>query len=330
MSRISLIVPVYNGAAHLRDMADSALKQDWPDYQIIFSDDGSTDETAAILRELSARDRRVVVVSGENQGVSAARNRALKLANGDYIGFADADDQLEPGYLRTLANALEESGADVACCGFIRRYEASGKSERMPTGFSEVEITDRSGALIRFLRPDGYTTVLWNKLFRRQALTGASGEMISFDEDLHIVEDGEYLFRSGIQSAVFLPQPLYRYAVRAGGAMYSGAVTERRRTELAARKKIVALSESGSPQVLALAKMKYQKGVRDFLFHAVIGGNGKAVRDLRSELRVYRWELFHSPALSRKEKIKYHIYRPMIQFNLRRTGAFLMDKLSGH
>lgn len=329
MKRISLIIPVYNGERYLPQMASSVLEQDWPDMQIIFSDDGSTDATGEILAGL-ASDGRVTVVTGPNGGVSAARNRALELADGDYIGFADADDLLEPGYLRILAEALEQSGADMACCGFTRVYERTGKAERLPTGFFQWETTDRNGALERLLRPDGYTTVLWNKLLRRQALKGPDGRLLRFDEKLHIVEDGEYLFRSGVQSAVFLPQPLYRYTVRSSGAMYAGRVTDRKLTELDARKKIVVLSENASPMVRDLARMKYQKGVRDFMFHAVICGDGKTVRHLRSQLGTYSRELFRSPALSKKEKLKYHIYRPLIQLNLRHVGAFLMDKLSGH
>lgn len=330
MSRISLIVPVYNGEKYLAQMAASALAQDWENLQLIFSDDGSTDGSAAILAELAARDSRVMVVLEENRGVSAARNRALVLADGDYIGFADADDLLEPGYLRTLAEALEETGADMACCGFTRIYEKTGRADHLPMGFDRRETVDRDGMMERLLRPDGYTTVVWNKLFRRRALTGPDGRLLRFDETLHIVEDGEYIFRSGVRTAVFFPEPLYRYAVRGSGAMYAGRVTDRKLTELKARERIVALTADASPEVQSLAKMKYQKGVRDLMFHAVISGDGRAVRQLRPQLGVYARELFQSPALSKKEKLKYHVYRPLIQLNLRHVGAFLMEKLSGH
>ena len=179
------------------------------------------------------------------------------------------------------------------------------------------------------LRPDGYITVVWNKLFRREALLQPDGSFLPFDETLHIVEDGEFLFRSNVQRAVFTPEPLYHYTVRTRGAMY-GTLTARKRTELTARKKIVALCADAAPDVRALAEMKYQKGVRDLLFHAVIGGQGEEIRDLLPELSVYQDALFSSPALSKKETLKYHIYRPIIQLNLQHLGAFLMKHLSGH
>lgn len=310
-------------------MTQSLLEQDYPALQVIFSDDGSRDGSLAFLESLSGRSR-VTVLSGENGGVSTARNRALAAATGDYIAFADGDDLLEPGYFSTLASALEESNTDMACCGYTRIYESSGKEETLPTGAYTKQTVDRDGMERLLLRPDGYTLVLWNKLFRREALLGPEGTLQTFDESLHIVEDGEYIFRSGVRSAVFLPDPLYRYFVRSSGAMYARTVSPRKLTELPARRKIVALTKQSSPEVRALARMKYQKSVRDLMFHAVIAGQGEAVMHLRPELSTYKKELFQSPALSGKEKLKYHIYRPMIQLNLRHLGAFLMDKLSGH
>ena len=329
MARISIIIPVYNAESCLRPLAESLLGQDWEDLQLLFSDDGSTDGSLGILTELAEKDPRVRVILGENGGVSAARNRALREANGDYIGFADADDAAEPGYLRTLAGALEKTGADMACCGFSRHYVKSGASDGLPAAGHKREITDREGMVRLLLRPDGYTTVMWNKLFRRRALTDDRGELLRFDESLHIVEDGEYILRAKIRKAVFLPDRLYRYYVRESGAMY-GAVTDRKLTELRARMMIVAATENMAPDVAALARMKYQKGVRDLMFHGVIGGQARAVRPLRRELGVFAKDLFASPALGRKEKLKYHVYRPIITLELRRTGAFLMKHLSGH
>lgn len=330
MSRISLIVPVYNGEKFLKRMAESVLAQEVSALQVIFSDDGSTDGTASILAELAARDARVTVISEKNGGVSAARNRALSIADGDYIGFADSDDLLEPGYFSTLVSALEASGADMACCGYTRIYEKTGKAEYLPLGEHTGEVTDRDGMERLLLRPDGYTLVLWNKLFRREALQNPDGTLMRFDETLHIAEDGEYIFRSGVRSAVFLPKPLYRYFVRSSGAMYTETFSEKRLTELTARRKIVEYTQSSAPDVAALAKMKYQKSVRDTMFHAAIAGQSRAVASWRRELSVYTRELFKSPALSNKEKLKYHVYRPIICLNLRRLGAFLMDKLGGH
>ncbi len=329
MSKVSLVVPVYNAGAFLTPLVRSVLTQDYKNFQLILSDDGSTDATPELMQSLAREDSRITLVSGPNGGVSSARNRGLSAATGDYIGFLDADDEVAPNYLSTLVSLLEGHNADCACCGFSRLYEFSGVKDRMPPRDSGIIDTDRDGFFRLLLRPDGYTTVVWNKLFRRKALLQSDGSFLPFDETLHIVEDGEFLFRCGVARAVFTPQPLYHYTVRTSGAMY-GRLTPRKRTELTARKKIVALCAGAAPDVRALAEMKYQKGVRDLLFHAVIGGQGKEIRDLLPELRIYQNALFGSPALSKKEKLKYHIYRPIIQLNLQHLGAFLMKHLSGH
>ena len=329
MKKISLIIPVYNSEAYLPQMVRAVLDQNWENLQLVFCDDGSSDGSLSFLERLAAEDSRVTLVTKENGGVSSARNLALQAARGDYIGFADADDIPEPEYLATLAGLLEAHGADVACCGFTRIYESSGTVDHMPKKTSPVTETDREGFRALLLHPEGYTTVMWNKLFRREVLMDASGAFLPFDEGLHIVEDGEYLFRLPIQKAVFTSRPLYRYFVRSSGAMY-GSINPRKLTELEARKKIVAHCRDGSEEVLLLAKMKYQKGVRDLLFHGLMGGQGKQLRHLRREMNTFRRELFSSPAVSKKEKLKYMIYRPLICLNLGRLGRFLMNQLSGH
>lgn len=327
MKKISLIVPVYNGEKYLAEMAQSVLSQSYENLEIIFSDDGSQDGSLSILESL--QDPRVKVVTGENRGVSTARNRALQLATGDYIGFADSDDLLEPRYLRTLVNLLETHQADVACCGFTRLYVTSGKQDRMPPKTGPVQVTDGGEFRKNLLRPDGYTTVMWNKLFRRQVLLDDTGAFVQFDENLHIVEDGEFIFRLPIKRAVFTPQSYYRYFVRTSGAMY-GSFNARKATELQARKKIVELCRNDSRELQDLAKMKYQKGVRDLLFHAVLSGQGRDTKPLRKELKTFRRELYRSPYLSPKEKIKYFAYVPLIFLNAKGLGRLLMTKLSGH
>ena len=329
MKRVSLIIPVYNAEKWLPAFFEALDTQDWENLQILFSEDHSEDGSLALLRAYAAREPRATVITGDNLGVSKARNRALELADGDYIGFLDADDTPEPEYLSRLVSALEETGADMACCGFTRIYASSGRSDGLPRKNARRQVTDRDGMARLVLRPDGYTTVVWNKLFRREAITAPDGSLNRFDETLHIVEDGDFIFRSRVESAVFLPERLYRYYVRTSGAMY-GAVTDRKLTEPEARRKIARAAETMAPDVRDLARMKYQKGIRDLMLHAVISGEGNKVRYLMPELKTYRRELFASPALSRKDKLKYRVYVPVIVLNLRRTGAFLMARLSGH
>ncbi len=126
--KVSLIIPVYNTVNYLRRCLESAVSQTYKNMEIICVDDGSTDGSEKIVDEFAARDRRVVVVHQVNRGESHARNTGLRIASGDYIGFMDCDDWIEPDMYETLVRALEEAEADMAIAGFYREFEEAGKS----------------------------------------------------------------------------------------------------------------------------------------------------------------------------------------------------------
>ena len=105
-TRFSIIIPVYNVAPYLRECLDSVLAQTFADWEAICVDDGSTDGSGAILDEYAAKDSRFRVIHQRNAGVSAARNEALKKAQGEYIAFVDADDAVVPSWLQYASNLL--------------------------------------------------------------------------------------------------------------------------------------------------------------------------------------------------------------------------------
>lgn len=111
----SIIIPVYNVAPYLRECLDSVLAQTFTDWEAICVDDGSTDGSGAILDEYAARDPRFRVIHQTNAGVSAARNRALDVAKGEWVWFVDSDDSIKPHALETFAKI--ENKADITYFG---------------------------------------------------------------------------------------------------------------------------------------------------------------------------------------------------------------------
>lgn len=108
--RISVIVPVYNTVDYLERCVDSIRRQTWRNLEIILVDDGSTDNSGALAEKIALEDKRVRVFHKENGGSSSARNLGISQAKGDYIGFVDSDDYIEPEmYERLLAAALSEN-----------------------------------------------------------------------------------------------------------------------------------------------------------------------------------------------------------------------------
>jgi glycosyltransferase involved in cell wall biosynthesis len=170
MLRVSVIIPVYNSQEYLAECLDTLLSQTMQDIEVLCVDDGSTDGSADILAEYSARDARVRVFAQPNAGAGAARNRALGEATGEFLFFADADDFFEMTMLEDAYRACTRDDADVGV--FRVRYHETdtGKvrpadellkmdlvPERMP--FSRAEMPDH---ILEFTAP-----APWNKLFRR-------------------------------------------------------------------------------------------------------------------------------------------------------------------
>ena len=113
---ISVIVPVYNVEPYLRKCLDSILAQTYRNLEILVIDDGSTDGSGRICDEYAGRDERIKVFHTENHGLSCARNLGLDNANGEWIGFVDSDDWIEPDMYEVLLPwAGKTATADVEC-----------------------------------------------------------------------------------------------------------------------------------------------------------------------------------------------------------------------
>lgn len=114
---VTIVMPCYNGAASLRATLESVLAQSFADFEVVFVDDGSTDGSATVAS--AAGGPRLRVVRQRNSGVSAARNRGLAEARGEFVAFLDADDTWDPTFLEKVVAALRaRSDAALAYCGW--------------------------------------------------------------------------------------------------------------------------------------------------------------------------------------------------------------------
>ena len=111
--KISVIVPVYNVENYLAECLDSVINQSLREIEIICVNDGSTDGSLKILEEYAEKDKRIAVISQENQMLGAARNNALKIASGDYIQFLDSDDYLDLNTCENLYRKCKSLNLDM-------------------------------------------------------------------------------------------------------------------------------------------------------------------------------------------------------------------------
>ena len=162
--KISVIVPVYKMEEFLPRCLESLLAQTYRALEIILVDDGSPDGCGRICDEYAARDSRIRVIHAENGGAYAARNLALDIAEGEYIGFVDADDWLHPTMYRTLLELAEEHGADIAQCEMKNEgHYAQTRSQK--TGGVAVYHRDR---LTEEMFRERIGHALINKIFRAE------------------------------------------------------------------------------------------------------------------------------------------------------------------
>ena len=214
MKVISAVVPCYNSAAYM-EKAINSLLTGGDEMEIIIVDDGSSDGSREVLTEFAARDGRVKPVFKENGGVTSARLRGVLESSGDWVGFVDGDDEIEPDmYERLLANA-GQYGADISHCGYqmafadgrVHFFHNSGVIRQQST---ETAIRDLlEGSLVE--------PGLCNKLYRRQLFWGLAEKMdfsIRINEDLLM---NYYLF-SAAEKTVFEDWCPYHYIVRGSSA----------------------------------------------------------------------------------------------------------------
>ena len=115
---LSLLIPIYNVERYLRECLDSALAQTLEDIEIVCINDGSTDNSPAIIREYMERDARVKMIDKANSGYGDSMNRGLEMAHGKYVGILESDDFMAPDALEKLVGAAERFGADFAKANF--------------------------------------------------------------------------------------------------------------------------------------------------------------------------------------------------------------------
>ncbi len=125
MSRISIIIPIYNVEKYLPRCLDSVLNQTFKDWQAILVDDGSTDKSGKIADKYARHDKRFVVVHKENSGVSDTRNYGVKKARSEYLMFLDADDVLHPQTIEIAYKFATENNADIVSFKYDKKlYDA--------------------------------------------------------------------------------------------------------------------------------------------------------------------------------------------------------------
>lgn len=181
---VSIIVPVYKAVDYLDRCIASLSRQTYPTIEIILVDDASPDESGAYCDFWASLDERIHVLhQSTNQGVSAARNRALAVAEGTYVCFVDSDDWCEPDYIEHFVENMISRHADLACCGYfsdgllIKATNNKPLSRHLTQGEMLQDVIKPGGDIRGFL---------WNKCYSRAIIVE---NQLQFDTSLSVMED---------------------------------------------------------------------------------------------------------------------------------------------
>ena len=230
---VSIILPVYNAQSHLARCVGSICAQTYRNIEIVILNDGSKDQSLPVCEEFRQKDPRILLVDKANSGVSDTRNLGLKLASGKYVEFVDSDDYLDPDFTEHLVAAAEENEADFVIAPYKMVIPAgASKPEQVldkiqdelgvmsvarppevrEYGFLPAGVYDKDTFALRLMdKPASYFySVLWNKLYRRDILTGND---IQFVSEMRWAEDLVFNLRY-IQYAerfVAIDKPGYYY-----------------------------------------------------------------------------------------------------------------------
>lgn len=175
--KVSVIIPVYNSKKYIKGCLDSVLAQSMRDIEVVVVDDGSTDGSWDILQKYAFRDVRVIPIRQKNLGVSAARNTGLRRAAGEYVGFVDSDDHVDPGYFESLYQTAIKEDADIVT-GYVSIDDE--KRQHFYNYTSKRMVMKNKNLLMG---------VVWANIYKRITLETHN---VLFPEDLRTAEDNVF------------------------------------------------------------------------------------------------------------------------------------------
>ena len=208
---VSIIIPAYNVDEYLEECVQSLLCQTYTNYEIIIIDDGSTDRTYTIGKQLASENTKIKLFHQENQGVSMARNIGMQRANGEYYIFVDADDVVMPRYIEILVACTQK--ANMGIIGYtLERERLATEVNLNPAYESAADITEN---ILCGTNYDGY---LWNKIFQR---TMIKKYKLEFRSNIVVWEDMLFVleYLQNCNKIAVSDAKLYYYRYREGSAV---------------------------------------------------------------------------------------------------------------
>lgn len=276
--RLSIVIPVYNLENYIAETLDSCLAQDIlpEEYEIICIDDGSKDNSLAVLNHYAQTHSNIIVHTKENGGVSSARNKGIELAQGQYIWFVDGDDLIAENALGTLLRYAEDTSVDLFKFNSCHTTERTVCTAKLALP-SICDVPDEIPAFMT--AKGGIGGGVWCQLFRRELLMQHN---LRFSEHIHYSEDILFSYRASLYSkrAAKTDSVLYYYYQRPNSALHNYNYKKHADSmHLLAREYYNMTQEYHTESVLKVLKGKIANSIKAMIFSLIQEGDPKLLRD---------------------------------------------------
>lgn len=226
--KISIIVPIYNTEKYLSKCLNSIIAQTLKEIEIICIDDGSNDNSLTVIQEYARIDKRIKIITQNNQKQGTARNKGIESARGEYIGFVDSDDYIQEDFFEKLYSIAKSYGADISCASIIRKRDNSQKYRLKYNNTYVVKDINEKLKICTSISGD-YSWNVWNKIYRKDFLLSNN---IYFEENVYF-EDVNFTIKAIHLSncIVTVPNTYYYYYARFN-SIVKGQQNDKKRQDL--------------------------------------------------------------------------------------------------
>lgn len=216
--KISIIMPVYNSEKVITRAITSILNQTYKNFELIIVNDGSTDSTGEICKQIAEENNKIIYIEIENNGVSNARNTGMKKATGNYVMFIDNDDEYYENTVESVVDTLKNNpDLDLVVFSYDRIHISNNRTKQMRLS-EGVNINDGKdkNIFIEKLQKECLFNQIWNKAFRRELLFN---NKVEFDTNISSGEDYKFniKFIDVVNNATYIDEILYKYYSGEGG-----------------------------------------------------------------------------------------------------------------
>ena len=214
--QVSIIIPFYNAANYLHLPINSLKNQTCTDFEVILVNDGSTDNSCNVAKNLIDNDPRFKILNQQNSGPGAARNFGIKAAKEDFIGFIDSDDYFHEDFIKLMITKALADNADIVICEITKVDEQGNVIEHYPIKYDRP--IGRMEAFADIMQSINISSSTPNKIFKKDLFL-----KVEFPDNIRVNEDSATVYRLILNADIitFVNKPLFNYMQRSGSSMNS-------------------------------------------------------------------------------------------------------------